>query len=236
MAKTDIWMPLYIGDFLRDTVNLSFDEKSFYMMILINLWCMGGESTVEDIRDSTGYSKKKFEKKFEKISRFFSKSGNRIFQKRLLAEKKKANENSLKKSANAKKRWEKPSVDGCKSNANAKQVHMQMQCPSPSPSSLEKKEKEKTSKKKKLAAPKIAFEKSEWYDFQKLKDSLPDWTEEKVQYYHESACGYSKANRGRYSNWRQAILNWHRRDLDEGRGYYHPNRLKKEESNVDYVN
>jgi hypothetical protein len=63
------------------------------------------------------------------------------------------------------------------------------------------------------AAPrKHAFEKSPYFPFEKFREALPEWTEEKCREYFERAEGYSKANGGRYLDWRQAVMNWDRKD------------------------
>ncbi len=43
MAKTDIWMPVYIGDYLRDTEELSSEEHGVYLLLLMHYWQKKGE-------------------------------------------------------------------------------------------------------------------------------------------------------------------------------------------------
>ena len=40
--KAEIFMPLYLGDYDRDTSDLSFEEHGFYLAILRALWAKGG--------------------------------------------------------------------------------------------------------------------------------------------------------------------------------------------------
>lgn len=47
-------------------------------------------------------------------------------------------------------------------------------------------------------------------------ESLPQWGEEKCRDYFNRAVGYSKANGGRYLDWRQAVQNWERTDAKKG--------------------
>ncbi|TAL28978.1 MAG: DUF1376 domain-containing protein [Phenylobacterium sp.] len=47
-AKVDIFMPLYISDYDRDTADLSFEEHGFYGAILRALWTRGGVLQAND--------------------------------------------------------------------------------------------------------------------------------------------------------------------------------------------
>lgn len=42
--KTDIWMPIYIGDYLKDTRHLNTEEHGAYFLILIELWNKNGKT------------------------------------------------------------------------------------------------------------------------------------------------------------------------------------------------
>jgi len=43
MPKVDIWMPVFIGDYLGDTIELSAEEHGAYLLLLMHYWLKKGE-------------------------------------------------------------------------------------------------------------------------------------------------------------------------------------------------
>jgi len=128
--KADIWMPLYIGDYLADTARLTTEQHGAYLLLLMDYWRSGrlpdNDQVLAQICKLTpdAWSNAK-----AMLMPFFSIEENCWVHKRVEQEMAEAKVNQTKKHERAVKaaeaRWK-----NATSNANA----MQKQCPSPSPS------------------------------------------------------------------------------------------------------
>jgi hypothetical protein len=121
------------------------------------------------------------------------------------------NQKSEKARTNASKRW---------NDANA----MQTQCDGNALKERKVKERKVNSisndieiyiapKKEKLTT----FDKSEYFNFEKFRQALPEWSEEKCKHYYDSALNYSESKGAKYINWISAIKNWDRKESYETR-------------------
>jgi uncharacterized protein YdaU (DUF1376 family) len=115
--KPDTWMPIYVGDYLRDTIGLTFAEHGAYLLTIFAYWTNGGPLTEKQARRASG--------RFAvTVAKFFTVSGGVWKHKRIDAELAKAKAFSEKQRHAAVMRWQ------CHGNA----VAMPRECPSPSPS------------------------------------------------------------------------------------------------------
>lgn len=165
MSKADTWMPLYIGDYLADTMHLEAREHGAYLLLLMHYWRNG--PLPDDDRALAGIARvdrKTWSSDTGPIVRaFFAVHDGKLYQKRVDAERAEADENSAKKRDAANRRWsaskkQKPSDDDASGGAggdatahadayadayaDASGVHVQTTCPyagvPPSPSPRKK--------------------------------------------------------------------------------------------------
>ena len=97
--KTDQWMPIVIGDYLKDTRHLDTIEHGAYFLILMEIWIKKGWVEKKHLPKITLLSQKKFQKVWTNLEAFFIQKDDKISQKRALAEIEKAKvnyENSVK--------------------------------------------------------------------------------------------------------------------------------------------
>ena len=127
--ETDLWMPLFWGDYLKDTMRLSTIEHGAYFLLMGEYWITGeplpdDDVTLRNITKTSSYNWKKIRPVLKK---FFVVEGGVWKHKRIDEELSKAAENKEKRQEKARKaaaaRWE---------NGDARS--MLEECPSPPPS------------------------------------------------------------------------------------------------------
>lgn len=115
MSKTDTWMPLYIGDYLADTMRLTTIQHGAYLLLLMEYWRQG--PLVDDDNELAAIVKmdrKSWDRDVKSAMRRFFVPGDDglLHQKRIDAERAKASELSDKRRAAVAQRTDrKPNKD-----------------------------------------------------------------------------------------------------------------------------
>ncbi|WP_412479896.1 YdaU family protein [Azonexus sp. IMCC34839] len=143
MSKTDIWMPLYIADYLADTTRLTTEQHGAYLLLIMDYW-RNGPLPDDDgaLANITRLTTPAWKKNRSTLARLFRVEGGEWRHKRIDEELNEAAANSKKYAERAKKaaakRWGKQSLDDASSNANStasSNAYAELdQCTSPSPS------------------------------------------------------------------------------------------------------
>lgn len=143
MSKTDIWMPLYIADYLADTTRLTTEQHGAYLLLIMDYW-RNGPLPDDDgaLANITRLTTPAWKKHRTTLARLFRVEGGEWRHKRIDEELKEAAANAQKYAERAKKaaakRWGKQSLDDASSNANStasSNADAELdQCTSPSPS------------------------------------------------------------------------------------------------------
>lgn len=103
MAKADAWMPLWIGDYRRDTSRLTLAEHGAYLLLLMDSWTNGPPADDDaELCRILGCQPAEWRKIRQKIARFFTISGGVWHHKRVTSEKAGAEERSGKAAAKAR--------------------------------------------------------------------------------------------------------------------------------------
>ncbi len=131
--KADIWMPLYVADYVADTPYLTTEQHGAYLLLLMAYWRNGPppdndailSSLVKMTPDAWSIAR-------AVLVQYFDICDGQWLHRRVEKELSKANANRgkahAKAAAAAKVRWEKHRM------LQALREHMPEQCPSPSPS------------------------------------------------------------------------------------------------------
>ena len=131
--KTDIWMPLYIGDYLADTARLTTEQHGAYLLLIMDYWRSGKLPDNDQIlAQITKLSPDAWSNAKAMLKQFFIIEDGFLIHKRIEQELIDAKDNKDKKHkraiAGANARWNKD-----KNNANSNTNAMLKQCPSPLP-------------------------------------------------------------------------------------------------------
>lgn len=224
MKKPDIFMPLYIGDYLAGTSRLTTEQHGAYLLLIMDYWMNGplpdDESVLANIakmsRDAWGMHG-------ALLKQFFSIKNGMLVHKRIeeelskaVAQKEAAHEKA-KKAANARWKNSQNNDGDATSNATSNAQEMLKECPSPSPSPSQLKElpnKPKVSEKQKS---------TQLTDDFKITDSMRLWFKEKgfnfdADWETDKFKDYFIAKGTRYADWIRTWQNWMRKAHENGTG------------------
>jgi len=111
MAKIDIWMPLYVADYLADTSRLTTEQHGAYLLLLIDYW-RNGPLPDDDavLAQITRMSPDAWSNARSTLQAFFKHESGRWVHGRVEAELAKAKRNgeinSTRAKAAARARWD----------------------------------------------------------------------------------------------------------------------------------
>jgi uncharacterized protein YdaU (DUF1376 family) len=151
-ARPDTWMPLYWGDYLRDTMHLSTTEHGAYLLLIAHYWTKGEPLPDDDFRLSriARMTAREWRAARPVLEEFFAVGDGLWHHKRIEHERRKAEtymENKARAGKEgARQRWQRDGgangnrhgkVDGSRTAApvsNGMATGQQNDAPSPSPS------------------------------------------------------------------------------------------------------
>jgi uncharacterized protein YdaU (DUF1376 family) len=146
MAKTDIWMPLFIGDYLADTSRLTTEQHGAYLLLIMDYWRNGPPPDDDSVlQNITKMREQEWQKSKQIVMKFFDLVDGKYTHSRIDKELSDAAKAKDKAEAKAKKaaesRWSKEAIkhDVSNTSSNAPSIPtsnaqaMHKECPSPSP-------------------------------------------------------------------------------------------------------
>jgi uncharacterized protein YdaU (DUF1376 family) len=201
-GRADIWMPLYIGDYLADTSRLTTEQHGAYLLLIMDYWRNGPPPDDDDVlQNITRFSKFLWKKNRVILEKYFQVQEGVWRHSRIdkemaeaLSSKAKAVEKATK-AANA--RWE-------KDDAPRMTQAMLEQCPSPSPTPLKTKAKAEEARATRLPAD---WEPSD-NDVAFCRDERPDLQPAKVANQFRDYWVAQPGAKGRKVDWPATWRNW----------------------------
>jgi uncharacterized protein YdaU (DUF1376 family) len=155
MEKADVWMPLFIGDYLADTGRLTTEQHGAYFLLIMDYWRNGPPpDDASVLAQITRLSADAWSIAQAQLKHLFSIEDGVWRHKRIDEELATAKENKGKAKAKAKAaadaRWGKVGKDApsnAPSNATSIPQAILEECPSPSPSPIKTKSKAEASQR-----------------------------------------------------------------------------------------
>lgn len=196
MASVDIWMPIYVGDYLKKTMSLDAEGHGIYHLLMYECWNHGGfRSGIHRIKVIARSGNEELIK--EILSDYFKLSNGRWTNSRVSEEKLKAAVRSEKARAKANVRWHNTG------NATA----LLQECSSSS-SSSSKSKTHTTSKTEEKKRTRKRFQKPTMEELKEYSVSISfqDFDSEKFLDYYESN-GW-KVGKNPMVDWKATVRGW----------------------------
>lgn len=133
--KTNLWMPIWIGDHLADTMHLSCQQHGAYLLLLLAYWRNQGplNNVPDELRRICRLTSRQFKKDWPRIAPFFEICNGTIVHSR--------SDREIAEWSSKKERFKQRSLKGSterwrsKHDASSMAQALPAPCPSPSPSS-----------------------------------------------------------------------------------------------------
>lgn len=141
------YMPLFLGDYRRDTTDLTCLEHGAYLQLLSELWIAGGHLPFDPPRlaKRISLSPAKWDGVWARIGRFFDVFEGKVSQKRLLYELQQARRLRMARTKSGRKGADARWGNGAMKDASAISSPLANPCPKPTPTPLPKEDPESDS-------------------------------------------------------------------------------------------
>src|SRR6185312_2731324 len=214
--KTDVWMPLWIGSYLADTMKLTTIQHGAYLLLLMSYWRERAPliDSDDELRSITKTDKSEWKRLRPVLEKFFKVADGVWWHKRVEQEMVAADARAKKASEKAEKaaqaRWGVKPKDAT-GNASSipqalpKDKHDECPPPSPIPSSLRSEREQRASR---LPADWILPDEWRVWAIAERPELDPDRTAEKFADYWRGVGGA----KGRKLDWLATWRNWVREE------------------------
>lgn len=137
-SKVDIWVPIYIGDYLSDTMHLTTEEHGAYFLLILAYWRNQAPLPSDDKKMAAicRWSIPVWLEHKKTLSEFFESDGLFWVHKRIDSELKSALDFRAKQSANGKKGGRPPKINPKETQTKPKRNPGESPLPSPLQTSL----------------------------------------------------------------------------------------------------